>query len=54
MGYRSVWSCDYPPEWDEPDEDEEQEEDDPDVTEDEYDERYAFECMTDLEVRYNQ
>lgn len=52
MRYRSVWSCDYPPEWDEPDEDEEEQ--DVDVEDEEYDEQYAFEKLTDLEIRYNE
>ena len=50
--FRSVWACDYPPEWDEPDEPDEVD-DDVDIPDDDDDPKYAYECMTDLEIRYN-
>jgi hypothetical protein len=45
------WNHDYPPEWDEPDEEIEAD-DDVDLPDDD-DPKYAYECMTDLEHRYN-
>ena len=53
MRYRSVWSSDYPPEWDEPDEEIESD-DDVDPPDDDDDPKYAYEHMTDLEIRYNK
>ena len=50
--FRSVWACDYPPEWDEPEEPDEVD-DDVDIPDDDDDPKYAYECMTDLEIRYN-
>lgn len=47
------WHRDYPPEWDEPEECEDRDDDIPD-DEDDYDPKYAYECMTDLEIRYNE
>ena len=46
---------DYPPEWDE-DEEAEEVEADADIPDDDddYDPKYAFEHMTDLEIRYNR
>jgi hypothetical protein len=46
------WNHDYPPEWDEPDEEVEAD-DDVDSPDDDGDPKYAYECMTDLEHRYN-
>jgi hypothetical protein len=46
------WNHDYPPEWDEPDEEVEAD-DDVDLPDDDDDPKYAYECMTDLEHRYN-
>ena len=50
MAYRSPWNSDYPPEWDEPDEEIEQD-DDVDPPDDD-DPKYAFEQMSDYELRH--
>lgn len=51
-----MWNMqyDYPPEWDEPEEDEEAD-DDVDSPDYDYDDpKDAYERMTDLEIRYNR
>jgi hypothetical protein len=52
MRYRSPYNSDYPPEWDDPDEDIEQDEDDFIEPDDDYD--YVDDRLTDLEIRYNR
>lgn len=50
--YRSPHNCDYPPEWDEPDEDYDIDEDD--FVEPDDDDGYVDDRLTDLEIRYNR
>lgn len=52
--YRSVHDCDYPPEWDEPDEDVDIDEDDFVEPDEGYLTSDDINRLTDLEIRYNR